>query len=180
MAKETSSRDKQMVLDYLAGVKGADAEIYRLYADVLFAICSRYAPDPDAAQDMFQDAFIRIFQKLKDFRFEGSLEGWLKRICVNQCLDALRKWSSFKEDSLDDVSDSEFEIQETVSGNLEMKQLLALLLRLPVGYRTVFNMYVIEGYSHAEIAEALNISENTSKTQLFKARKQLQVWLKNE
>lgn len=180
MAKETSSREKQLVLDYLAGVKGADAEVYRLYADVLFAICMRYASDSDAAQDMFQDAFIRIFQKLKDFRFEGSLEGWMKRICVNQCLDALRKGSSFKEDSLDDVGDWEFEIQETISGNLEMKQLLSLLLRLPVGYRTVFNMYIIEGYSHAEIAKALNISENTSKTQLFKARKQLQAWLKNE
>ena len=72
------------------------------------------------------------------------------------------------------------EVNETVSGNLEMKQLLDLLLRLPIGYRTVFNMYVIEGYSHAEIASALNISESTSKTQLFKARKQLQAWLKNE
>ena len=180
MAKETSDREKQLVLDYLAGKKGADARIYTLYSDVLFAICMRYAPDSDRAQDMFQDAFVRIFLKLKEFRFEGSLEGWMKRICVNQCLDTLRKLSSFREDAIEDYQDFEVEMKETISGNLEMKQLLTLLLRLPVGYRTVFNMYIIEGYSHAEIASALNISENTSKTQLFKARKQLQAWLKNE
>jgi RNA polymerase sigma-70 factor (ECF subfamily) len=132
------------------------------------------------AQDIFQDSFVRIFQKLPDFRFQGSLEGWMKRLCVNQCLDALRKVATFKEASLDELNDSAIEISESVSGNLEMKQLMALLLRLPVGYRTVFNMYVIEGYTHAEIASALNITESTSKTQLFKARKQLQAWLKYE
>ncbi len=104
----------------------------------------------------------------------------MKRLCVNQCLDALRKVATFKEASLDELNDSAIEISESVSGNLEMKQLMALLLRLPVGYRTVFNMYVIEGYTHAEIASALNITESTSKTQLFKARKQLQAWLKYE
>ena len=180
MTKETSSREKQLVLDYLAGRKGADAALYHMYANTLFSICMRYAPNEEVAQDMFQDAFVRIFQKLKNFRFEGSLEGWMKRICVNHCLDTLRKLSSFREESLDDINESLVEVNETVSGNLEMKQLLDLLLRLPIGYRTVFNMYVIEGYSHAEIASALNISESTSKTQLFKARKQLQAWLKNE
>ncbi len=180
MAKETSSREKQLVLNYLEGKKGSDTELYETFAPVLFGICRRYAPNEDLAQDIFQDSFVRIFQKLPDFRFEGSLEGWMKRLCVNQCLDALRKVATFKEASLDELNDSAIEISESVSGNLEMKQLMALLLRLPVGYRTVFNMYVIEGYTHAEIASALNITESTSKTQLFKARKQLQAWLKYE
>ncbi len=180
MAKETSSFEKQLVLNYLQGEKGADLALYDAYSGILFAICMRYASDEDAAKDIFQDAFVRIFQKLPDFRFEGSLEGWMKRICVNQCLDSLRKYSAFKEDSLELVSELQLEVSESVSGILEMKQLLALLNRLPLGYRTVFNMYVIEGYSHAEIAKVLNISENTSKTQLFKARRQLQIWLNNE
>jgi RNA polymerase sigma-70 factor (ECF subfamily) len=176
----TNSSEKQMVMDYLEGKKGADRKIYDTYANVLFAICMRYAPNEDVAQDMFQESFVRIYQKLKDFRFEGSLEGWVKRLCVNQCLDAIRKIASFREEYLEDFRDVDPEISESVSGNLDYKQLLNMLLRLPVGYRTVFNMYVIEGFSHAEIANLLNISESTSKTQLFKARKQLQEWIKNE
>lgn len=180
MTNEKNNREAQLVRDYLAGVHGSDRKLYDTFADTLYLICSRYAPDEDTAKDMFQDAFVRIFQKLKDFRFEGSLEGWLKRICVNHCLDTLRKNAIIKEDTLDDVPESAIEISEEISGKLEMKQLLALLLRLPIGYRTVFNMYVIEGYTHSEIAKALNISENTSKSQLFKARKQLQNWIENE
>jgi RNA polymerase sigma factor (sigma-70 family) len=180
MVQATGSRERQLVMDYLSGVKGADRKIYDAYAEVLFPICLRYAPDEDLAQDMFQEAFVRIFQKLKDFRFEGSLEGWMKRLCVNQCLDSLRKRATFKEDQVEEIPEFSMSVQESAQGNLEYKQLLNLLLRLPLGYRTVFNMFVMEGYSHSEIAKALNISENTSKTQLFKARKQLQEWIQNE
>ena len=116
---------------------------------------------------------IKIFQKLNEFRFEGSLEGWLKRVCVNQCLDALKKSKAKFHESLSDVH-SNLPSESNIISDINVKNLMQLLSKLPVGYRTVFNLFAIEGYSHAEIASLLNITENTSKSQMFKARKWLQ------
>jgi RNA polymerase sigma-70 factor (ECF subfamily) len=128
---------------------------------------------------MFQESLIRIFQKLPDFRFEGSFEGWMKRITVNQCLDAIRKDKSKLFDDLE--SNESVEVQfNTAADQLQANDLLKLLSKLPLGYRTVFNLYAIEGFTHQEIANSLGISESTSKTQLFKARKWLQQRLKND
>jgi len=180
MSNKKQELEYDLVRDFLLGKSGADRKLYDYLAPSLYPICLRYAPNKLESNDMFQDSMVRVFRRLQDFRFEGSLEGWCKRVCVNQCLDILRKKNLFKEESLKE-NHSEIASPE-VSGEEKLiyEQLIELLERLPHGYRTVFNMYVIEGYTHIEISEKLGITESTSKTQLFKARKQLQNWMKRE
>lgn len=139
----------------------------------MFAVCMRYAGNRENASDMLQESFIKVFDGLKNFRFEGSFEGWIKRVAVNTCLDFNKKIKNepFNEELENFTHLGE---SESISTGLNANDLILLLQRLPLGYRTVFNLFAIEGYSHQEIAAQLNVSENTSKTQLFKARKMLQ------
>lgn len=175
----STEQEQELIKKCIDGVSSAQTQLYQLFSAKLFAICCRYASSDDQAKDMFQESFIRIFQKLPDFRFEGSFEGWLKRITVNQCLDAIRKDKSKLFDDLE--ANESLEVQfNTAADQLQANDLLVLLSKLPLGYRTVFNLYAIEGFSHQEIAVTLGISESTSKTQLFKARKWLQQRLKND
>jgi RNA polymerase sigma-70 factor (ECF subfamily) len=139
----------------------------------MFAICLRYSANPDNAKDMLQDAFIRVFDRLDKFRFEGSFEGWIKRVAVTTCLDFNKKLKS--EPYSEEIENfTHLGSEAGVISQMGANDLIKLLQKLPAGYRTVFNLYAIEGYGHAEIAEMLEINENTSKTQLFKARKMLQ------
>ncbi len=173
MAIENPTNEIELVQKCIQGDKKAQEQFYSRYSGVIWKICLRYSKDEDSAKDVFQDTMVRAFQKLTEFRFEGSFEGWLRRICVNQCLDAIRKDKSKWQDSIDE-NHEEIESEFKSDHNIEAKQLLLLLQTLPVGYRTVFNLYVIEGYSHSEISNMMGISESTSKSQLFKARKVLQ------
>jgi RNA polymerase sigma-70 factor (ECF subfamily) len=175
MTSKETTEESIMVAACIKGDKAAQYQFYQRFSPVLFAICKRYADDEDSAKDMFQEAMIKIFQKLTDFRFEGSLEGWLKRVCVNQCLDSLKKSKAKFNESLNDAH-SNLPSDSDIFSEINVKNLMQLLGKLPVGYRTVFNLFAIEGYSHAEIASMLNITENTSKSQMFKARK----WLQNQ
>ncbi|MCS6980206.1 MAG: sigma-70 family RNA polymerase sigma factor [Flavobacteriales bacterium] len=141
--------------------------IYQTLSPLLYGICLRYAPRREDAQDMLQESFIKIFSNLSRFRHEGSFEGWARRITVNTALEFLRKKSPYFE---------EIEKGRGVAGrdfieeSLQAGELMALLSQMPLGYRTVFNLYAIEGYSHAEIAAMLGISEGTSKSQLSRAK----------
>ena len=173
MTSKETTEESIMVAACIQGDKAAQYQFYQRFSPILFAICKRYAGDEDSAKDMFQEAMIKIFQKLNEFRFEGSLEGWLKRVCVNQCLDALKKSKAKFHESLSDVH-SNLPSESNIISDINVKNLMQLLSKLPVGYRTVFNLFAIEGYSHSEIASLLNITENTSKSQMFKARKWLQ------
>ncbi len=175
MTSKETANESILVAACLKGDKAAQHQFYLKYSPMLFAICKRYANDEDLAKDMFQEAMIKIFQKLADFRFEGSFEGWMKRVCVNQCLDALKKNKAKFNESLSD-NHHDLPASTDIISDIHAKSLMSLLSKLPVGYRTVFNLFAIEGYSHAEIAGMLNISENTSKSQMFKARK----WLQNQ
>jgi RNA polymerase sigma factor (sigma-70 family) len=178
MAIENLTNETELVQKCIQGDKKAQAQFYSRYSGLIWKICLRYSHDEEAAKDVFQDTMIRAFQKLTEFRFEGSFEGWLRRICVNQCLDAIRKDKSKWQDSIEDVHENlESDIQ--TDHQIHAQQLIGMLQSLPVGYRTVFNLYVIEGYSHAEISSMMGISESTSKSQLFKARKHLQMKLTN-
>jgi RNA polymerase sigma-70 factor (ECF subfamily) len=113
---------------------------------------------------------VKVFNKLSDFKAEGPLEGWIRRIMVNSCLDQLRKNQRFVTDkNIDDVS-YRIEVKEEISSQLMAEDLIALIRKMPTGYRVVFNLFAIEGYSHQEIAEQLNISESTSKSQYLRAR----------
>ncbi len=154
--------------------------LYERYAGKLFVVCKRYIKDADEAEDVLQDAFVKIFKHLETFRFECPLEAWLKRIVINTALKQLRKQKPWEH--REDVNELAPQLpQADVSlPALNYQYLLQLIQELPPGCRTIFNLYAIEGYNHPEIAELLGISEGTSKSQFFRARALLQQKLQNE
>lgn len=147
--------------------------LYRQTASKMFAVCVRYAKSNMEAEDIMQNAYLKVFEKIKAFRSDGSLEGWIRRIMVNTAIESYRKNS--KDAYLSPIDEN---ITESVGQidyqRLEMQDLMKLIQNLAEGYRIVFNMYAIEGYSHKEIAENLGISEGASKSQLSRARAILQ------
>ena len=148
--------------------------LFDAYAGRLMTVCLRYACDTPEAEDMLQESFIRIFEVIDQYRFEGSFEGWLKRITVTIALRILQK-KKIKFSSTEIVNDEHISVAEPKAlSTLSETELLKLINGLPDGYKIVFNLYVMEGYSHEEIAEMLNIETVTSRTQLMKARKMLQ------
>ncbi len=162
-----------LVKKCIEGDNRAQKKLFDLFAPKLFGVCLRYMKDHDLAQDTLQDGFVKIFTKLSDYNSKGSFEGWMRRITVNTCLDQLRKDQKLKVNTpIDDVS---FLVKDNhwIEEELTAKDLLKLVESLPDGYRVVFNMFAIEGYSHKEIAEQLNISENTSKSQFSRAKSHL-------
>lgn len=168
--------ENKLVKKCVSGDTQAQEELYHLFSGLLFSICMRYAPNRTMAQDFLQDSFIKAFNSLNKFRFEGSFEGWLKRLTVNCCLDQLKK---HKRIPFQENIETAYNLGTSngVLEVLEAKSMMEMMHKLPDGYRTVFNLYAIEGYSHAEIAKKLGVSESTSKSQLFKARKSLKVML---
>ncbi|MGR3810833.1 RNA polymerase sigma factor [Jiulongibacter sp. NS-SX5] len=153
------------------GDRKAQTHLYDRYSGLMLAICIRYLNDKMLAEDVMLQGFMKIFNKIGQFNFNGSFEGWMKRIMVNEALMKLRSVKSIEVD-MDEVSASNFKTEE--SSTLEQEDLMKIVQSLPTGYRTVFNLYAIEGFSHAEIAEKLGISEGTSKSQLSRARALLQ------
>ncbi|MGB3775626.1 MAG: sigma-70 family RNA polymerase sigma factor, partial [Leeuwenhoekiella sp.] len=135
-------------------------------------VCRQYLPEIQRAEEAMCNGFLKVFKKLKDFRHDGSFEGWVRRLMIRESISYLRREKKlrFTEIALDD----DLQIYESSPGNLEVEDMQKLIDHLPEGYRTVFVLYAIEGYQHNEIANLLEISENTSKSQLHKARKRLQ------
>lgn len=147
----------------------AQENLYKTLAPRMMGVCMRYAKDRPEAEDILQMAFAKVFQKVGDFREEGSFEGWIRRIMVNTAIETYRKnLRTMNMVNLEEVYDQP---QTTFDmSQLETKDLMNLIQELANGYRLVFNMYVIEGYSHKEIGEALGITEGASKSQLSRAR----------
>jgi RNA polymerase sigma-70 factor (ECF subfamily) len=157
----------------------AQNELYRRYAGKMMAVCMRYARDRDAAADIMQDGFVKVFINLKSFKGEGSFEGWIKRIMINTALKQYRKDLKFKNDvDIDSAYSVTFE--SDIVSRLSAKELMEHIQDLPDGYRTIFNLYVIEGFQHNEIGELLGISEGTSKSQLSRARNYLMQTIKKD
>ncbi|MBU0765234.1 MAG: sigma-70 family RNA polymerase sigma factor [Bacteroidetes bacterium] len=154
-------------------------ELYKRFASRMFGVCLRYSKDRMEAEDMLHDGFIKVLGNLENFRHEGSFEGWMRRLMVNTAINQYRKRISMGETDFEaaNISETEMADDDAIVG-LSVQELLELVRNLPDGYRIIFNLHVIEGYKHNEIAEILNISENTSKSQLAKARKYLQMTLK--
>ena len=151
----------------------AQQELYLRYGGKMLVVCLRYTRNRAEAEDLLQEGFIKVFKHIHDFRNEGSLEGWIRRIMVNT---ALKQLSKQRPVFIEDTNIS-FELDNNWSNALDKiseKELLQRIGNLPVGYKMVFNLYVLEGYSHAEIAELLKIKESTSRSQLVKARMMLQ------
>jgi RNA polymerase sigma factor (sigma-70 family) len=146
--------------------------LYNKYAPSLYSICLRYLKSSDVSQDVLVQGFYKILNNINDFKNEGSFEGWMKRIVINESLMELRKRKNF---SLTiPIEEVNYQLEAEVNDQLSYEEILSMLDELPDGYRTVFNLYAIEGYKHREIAELLGISVNTSKSQLILARRKLQ------
>ncbi len=147
--------------------------LYELYAPKMLGVCARYFQNIEDAQDALQDGFVKVFSNIKAFREEGSFEGWIRRIMVNTSLNLHRK--NLKHYYHIDISETESRIvdKRMEFDHLEVQDMLKMVQSLPNGYRLVFSLYEIEGYSHKEIADELGVSVNTSKSQLLKARRRL-------
>lgn len=151
----------------------AQHALYRMYSGKMYALCCRYVKDRMEAEDVLVTAFTKIFDKIGQYKGEGSFEGWIRRVMVNESLTYLRKHKSMYLET--DIEEAAYEPDyHKLENQLEADDLLKMIEALPVGYRTVFNLYTIDGYSHQEIADQLGISENTSKSQLSRARALLQ------
>lgn len=148
-------------------------ELYKTYSAVIFGICLRYTKDRTEAEDLLQECFIKILNKIDDYKFQGSFEGWLKRLTVNTAINYIKAKKKFSFDEINDINIEFSNDDINIIESMEAEEIINLINQLPVGYRTVFNMYVIEGYKHSEIAEILGISDITSRTQLKKARETL-------
>lgn len=145
----------------------AQQALYVHYSSRMYGVCLRYYPNVEIAQDILQDGFIKVFENIHSFRFEGSIEGWIRRIIINTALEYHRK---IKDEKMVDLSDALLLSQEPLSVDIDYRQLLLLISELPNQYRMVFNLYAVEGYSHAEIAKMLAITESTSKSNYSRAR----------
>jgi RNA polymerase sigma-70 factor (ECF subfamily) len=148
----------------------AQRALFDKYASKMMGVCLRYTKNTNEAEDVLQDGFIKVYQKLKDYKKEGSLEGWIRRIMVNTSFDQLRKNTRQLGDTAIDDVDYKVEGSSFVIEQLMADDLLKLIQQLPEGYKMVFNLYAIEGYSHQEIGETLGITESTSKSQYSRAK----------
>jgi RNA polymerase sigma factor (sigma-70 family) len=165
--------ESDLISGCIEGNRRMQEELYRRFSPRMYGVCLRYAGTGEEAQDILQEGFIKIFKKLGTFRAEGSFEGWIRRIFVNTAIEHFRR-----KKYLQPVTEKE---ENTLEGNylsvldeLAERDILDLVQQLSPGYRTVFNMYVVEGYTHKEIGDMLGISEGTSKSQLSRAKVILQ------
>ncbi len=162
--------DHDIIKGCVAGKREFQKKLYETFSGKMLFVCFRYCKSREEAEDVLQDGFIKIFKYINTFKFEGSFEGWVRRIMVNTAIEHIRKNKQMHvfEDVENILESPESELD--ITGKLNEKELLKMVRMLPDGYKTVFNMYVIEGYSHKEIAEMLGIAEGTSKSQLSKAK----------
>lgn len=165
--------DSDLIEGCLQGDRRLQHDLYQRFASKMYGVCLRYAANAEEAEDILQEGFIKVFKKMGSFRSEGSFEGWVRRIFVNTAIEHFRR-----KNYLQPITERE---EATVEGSylsvlddLAERDIIGLVQQLSPGYRTVFNMYVIEGYTHREIADSLGISEGTSKSQLSRAKLILQ------
>lgn len=167
------SHENDLINGCRRGDSHAQQRVFDLYASRMKGICMRYVRNSMLAEDVLVVAFTKVFERINQFKGDGSFEGWIRRITVNEALTSLRKSRVMMVETDLELADREPDYQ-TLADHLEAEDLMKMIEKLPPGYRIVFNLYAIDGYSHKEIAEQLGISENTSKSQLSRARMNLQ------
>ncbi len=169
---------QKLVKECIRGIPAAQRQLYDHFAETMLGICYRYTKSMDDAEDVLQDGFVKVFRNLHQYKYEGELGGWIRRIMVTTALNYLKKNSrynhdfSFDSENLHPVADDNPEIKMTG------KELAELLRQLPVGYQTIFNLHAVEGFSHVEIGKMLGINEGTSRSQYARARALLISWIK--
>ena len=152
----------------------AQQELYHRYSPKMLSVCYRYAKSREDAEDMLQEGFIKVFTQIHQFQNRGALEGWIRKIIVHTCINNLKKNKKFSE-SVDIIHASSLQVrEESIPSILQAKQVVECIRMLPIGYRTVLNLYAVEGYSHKEIAGMLDIEESTSRSQYTRAKAMLE------
>jgi RNA polymerase sigma factor (sigma-70 family) len=167
------SNEDELIEGCIKRDRNAQKHLYDTFSSKMYGICCRYVKNSMEAEDVLITAFTKILDRIGQFKKEGSFEGWIRRIVVNEALTYLRRNRSMYLETDLEVANREPDYN-SLSDHLEAEELLQMITELPSGYRVVFNLYAIDGYSHKEIAEQLGISENTSKSQLSRARVYLQ------
>jgi len=165
------NQEKSLIKKAISNNREAQKQLFEQYSPKMLGVCRQYVKDLHHAEDLLLQGFLKVFTNLHKFKHEGSFEGWIRRIMVNNCISYLRKKNRI------DLSDEDYLFNDSATESLEsttVEDIQKLIDQLPEGYKMVFNLFAIEGYKHSEIAQQLNISESTSKSQLFKARKMLQ------
>jgi RNA polymerase sigma-70 factor (ECF subfamily) len=174
-----SDNEEKLIRSCQKGQASAQREIYTKYAGKMMGVCLRYVNSRFEAEDILISGFMKVFDKIGQYKHEGSFEGWVRKVMVNEALGYIRKNKSIYMEVEIEKADYQADFNTEASHQLEAEELLQLVQQLPPGYKTVFNLYAIEGYSHKEIAEMMGISESTSKSQLSRARALLQQQLEN-
>lgn len=152
----------------------AQKELYHKYSPKMLSVCYRYGHNREDAEDMLQEGFIKVFSQMHTFENRGSLEGWIRRIMVHTCINILKKNKKFNE-SVDIIHATTLQVREdAIPSIIQAKQVIECIRLLPIGYRTVLNLYAIEGFSHREIGEMLDIEESTSRSQYTRAKAMLE------
>lgn len=165
--------EEKLIIACKKGNRLAQKELYNRYAPKMYGVCLRYIGDSTEAEDVLVEALFKVLTKLEKYSGAGSFEGWIRRIVINESLMYLRKKKQTNYHLQIEQDHIQVATDENIDANLAAEDIIKLLDQLTIGYRTVFNLYVIEGYKHKEIAELLGISINTSKSQLIMARKKL-------
>ena len=165
------NQTNQLITDAIQQKREAQQVLFERYSPKMLGVCRQYVKDVHHAEELMLSGFLKVFTHISKFKNEGSFEGWIRRIMVNTCISYLRKKNPIQ------LTDEDFVFNDQATENLEsteLEDIQKMIDALPIGYKMVFNLYAIEGYKHAEIAEELGITVSTSKSQLFKARKWLQ------
>ncbi len=165
------NQEKSLIKKAISNNREAQKQLFEQYSPKMLGVCRQYVKDLHHAEDLLLQGFLKVFTNLHKFKHEGSFEGWIRRIMVNTCISYLSKKNRI------DLSNEDYVFNDSPTESIEsttVEDIQKLIDQLPEGYKMVFNLFAIEGYKHSEIAQQLNISESTSKSQLFKARKMLQ------
>ena len=166
--------EELMLQGCLDNVAAAQEALYLRFSPRMLGVCYRFARSREDAEDMMQEGFIKVFSQIHQFRNQGALEGWIRRIIVHTCINVLKKNKKFT-DSVDLFHANSIYLNESnIPSILQAKQVVECIRLLPVGYKTVLNLYAIEGYSHKEIASILDIEESTSRSQYTRAKSMLE------
>lgn len=166
------NKERALIKKVIIKNREAQQQLFEQFSPKMLGVCRQYVKDIHHAEDLMLQGFLKVFTNIHKFKFEGSFEGWIRRIMINTCISYLRKKNILE------LTDEEYSFNEQADESLEntsVEDIQKLIDLLPDGYKIVFNLYAIEGYKHSEIAEKLDISVSTSKSQLFKARKWLQI-----
>ena len=162
--------EQSLIAVCIKGNQIAQKTLFESFSPKFFALCLRYMKSTDDAEDVLQEGMVKIFTKLPEYSGTGSFEGWMRRIIVNTCLDQIRKNQKLKFDVSIDKEEYKLSMNAHILENMSANELIEEIKKMPPGYRVVFNMFAIEGYSHQEIAQKLGVKESTSKSQYLRAR----------